>query len=202
MDAEENMRVAPETSVHRQQQALAAPDTDVMSPAAAPARPSIHALQVEAGPKSHRLRDSSIISISQPMLGIDHILLFDPCQQVVYIYTTISTTGSARTSFAEVAPPPIILATVEASLPVPARPSIDTHAAAAAQRAYMQAIRRLHAIKDLENKSLAYVPPWRTELMQKLGHMVDETGHALTIWRNAIHSIEGRQGTWAMGGAS
>lgn len=62
----------------------------------------------------------------------------------------------------------------------------------------MHAIRRLHAIKDLEKKSLAHVPTWRTDLIRTIGQLVDDTVHAITIWRNAIHSIEGKQGTKTM----
>lgn len=66
--------------------------------------------------------------------------------------------------------------------------------AAAAQRAYMHAIRRLHAIRDLEHKHLAVATSWKTEALQWTVACLHRAAQACTLWRGAIHGVEARHG--------
>ena len=69
--------------------------------------------------------------------------------------------------------------------------------APAAQRAYMHAIRRLHAIRDLEHKHLAVTSSWSTEAARWLSEAARQVAQACTLWRGAIHGVEARHGTGA-----
>lgn len=134
-----------------------------------------HTFAVEASAvplPSHRLHNS-VTSITQPLLG----MLWWPLRM-----QTPPSCAIARGS---------MLIAEESSHMERLPPGAH---AAAAQRSYMHAIRRLHAIRDLEHKHLAVTSSWKTEAMQWLQEATNQVLQVCTLWRGAIHSVEARHG--------